>query len=231
MAIKTIHTFRNPDNYVFIPACCYAGNQFNVLKYSYPPMFRPQDAKIDMPVTTSDVPRLEPDGSGKIEVSTGDAAVPCIGVFSVSEKRGVLVFTVQEIDGKNLGLAYENGEIRLTWPAKREKNYRMCRTFANETPWVDEPAELPYKILDFSCATLAEFYRVFFENRKIMGLDCTRPEVLPFERQFEIQREKFNAMNWHEKLEVYMVGTDKTHFQVWQPGWTGGGLSGYPLMK
>ncbi|MBQ9717105.1 MAG: hypothetical protein IJV76_03860, partial [Clostridia bacterium] len=186
MAIKTIHTFSNPDNYVFIPACCYAGNQFNVLKYCYPPMFRPQDAKIDMPVTTTDVPRLEKDGSGKIEVSTGDAAVPCIGVFSASEKRGVLVFTVQEIGGKNLGLAYENGEIRLTWPAKREKKYRMCRTFPNETPWVDEPAEIPYKILDFSCSTLAEFYRVFFENRKIMGLDCTRPEVLPFDRQFEI---------------------------------------------
>ncbi len=231
MAIKVIETFRNADNYVFIPACCYAGNQFQVLKYSYPPMFRPEDAKIDMPVTISDVPRLEPDGSGKIEVSTGDASVPCIGVFSASEKRGVLVFTVQEIQGKNLGLAYEDGVIRLTWPAKREKNYRMCRTFANETPWIDEPAEIPYKILDFSCATLAEFYRVFFENRKIMGLDCTRPEVLPFDRQFEIQREKFNVMNWHETLETYTVGTDRSRFQVWQPGWTGGGLSGYPLMK
>ena len=114
MAIKIIDTFRNPDNYVFIPACCYAGNQFDVLPYSYPPMFRPEDAKIDMQVTVTDVPRLEKDGSGKIEVTTGDAAVPCVGVFSPSAGRAVLVFTVQQIEGRNIGLAYEGGKIPLT---------------------------------------------------------------------------------------------------------------------
>ena len=231
MAIKIIEAFYNPDNYVFIPACCYAGNQFEVRKYDYPPMFTLEDAKIDMPVTITDVPRLEKDGRGKIEVNTGDAATPCIGVFSASEKRGILVFTVQQIEGENLGLAYEKGQIRLTWPVKREIEYRMCRTFKNETPWEDKPAEIPYKILDFSCESLAEFYRVFFENRKIMGLDCERPEVLPPEKQFEIQRDKFNAMNWNEKDQFYMIGTDLTRFQVWQPGWTGGALSGYSLMK
>lgn len=230
MAIKSIQTFEGRDNYVFIPACCYAGNQFQVLKYGYTPMFRLGDAKIDMPVTITDVPRLEPDGSGKIEVSTGDAATPCIGVFSPSKKQGILVFTVQEIAGENIGLAYENGEIRLTWPAKREKAYRMCITFDNPDVWEDKPAEIPCRVLEFSCESLAEFYRVFFENRKIMGLDCERPETLPFDTQFEIQREKYNAMNWEESLGCYMVGTDKTHFQVWQPGWVGGGLSGYPLM-
>ncbi len=231
MAIQTIKTFLNPDNYVFIPACCYAGNQFDVLKCVYPPMFRPGDAKLDMPVTISDVPRLNPDGSGKIEVTAGDASTPCVGVFSASEKRGILVFTVQERSGRNVGLAYENGEIRLTWPAKREKIYRMCDTSANPEPWTDEPAEIPYKVLDFPCDTLAQFFRVFFENRKIMGLDAERPEVLPFDRQFEIQKNKFNEMNWNSELGIYMIGTDRTHFQVWQPGWTGGTLSGYPLMK
>lgn len=231
MAIVRIPVFSNADNYVFIPACCYAGNQFQVLKYNYTPMFRPWDERIDMPVTITDVPRLEVDGSGKIEVNTGDAATPCVGVFSPSAKRGILVFTVQEIGGKNLGLAYERGEIRLTWPVKRDREYRMCHTFDNETPWVDEPAEIPYQVLDFACENLAEFFRVFFENRKIMGLDDKRPAVMPFERQFEIQRDKFNAMNWNEELGLYMVGTDMNHFQVWQPGWTGGGLSGYPLMK
>lgn len=231
MAIVTVQTFCHADNYVFIPACCYAGNQFRVLKYGYPPMFRPEDGGVDMPNTISDVPRLEMDGSGKIEVSTGDAATPCVGVYSATEGRGVLVFTIQEIDGKNIGLAYEAGEIRLTWPAKRELDYRMCCTFAHSRPWEDLPAEIPYKVLDFPCGSLAEFYRVFFENRKIMGMDAARPEVLPFDRQFEIQRDKFNAMNWHEELGIYMVGTNRAHFQVWQPGWVGGGMSGYALMK
>jgi len=231
MAVRIIKTFCCPDMYVFIPACCYAGNQFRMLKYTYPPMFRKDVAAIDMPVSITDVPRLEMDGSGKIEVTTGDAATPCVGVFSPSEKRGILVFTVQEMEGRNIGLAYENGEIRLTWPARREKIYRMCDTSPNPGAWTDEAAEIPCKVLDFPCNSLAEFYRVFFENRKIMGLDCERAKVLPYDRQFAIQREKFNAMNWNEKLGIYMVGTDGSRFQVWQPGWTGGTLSGYPLMK
>jgi len=232
MAIKIIKTFKNVDNYVFIPACCYAGNQFDVLKCTYPPMFNLAVAKIDMPTTISDVPRLEKDGSGKIEVTTGDAATPCIGVFSRLEKRGILVFTLQEIDGKNIGLAYENHEIRLTWPAKREKKYSMCTMQENPEPWIDEPAEIPCKIIDFNCSSLAEFYRVFFENRKIMKLDATRPKVIPFDKQFEIQKTKFNKMNWNDNLGIYMVGTDTSiRFNVWQPGWIGGTLSGYPLMK
>jgi len=194
-------------------------------------MFTPAIARVDMPVTISDVPRLEKDGSGKIEVTTGDASVPCIGVFSESEKRGILVFTLQEMGGKNIGLAYENGDIRLTWPAKREKIYRMCDMSKNPEAWVDEESEIPCKVMDFECETLAQFYRTFFENRKCMGLDCTRPDVLPFDQQFEIQKNKFNEMNWNEEFGFYMIGTDKTHFQVWQPGWTGGTLSGYPLMK
>ncbi len=231
MAIKTFKTFSGKDNFVFIPACCYGGNQFNVLKYSYPPIFQPQDVKVDMPVTITDVPRLEPDGSGKIEVTTGDAATPCVGVFSPSEKQAVLVFTVQEIKGKNIGLAYEGGEIRLTWPAKREKIYTMCLMSDNDLEWQDEEAEIPYKILEFPCENLGEFYRIFFENRKIMGLDDSRPSPLPYDLQFQIQRNKFNEMNWDEKLGIYKVGTTSNRYQVWQPGWCGGAMSSYPLMK
>lgn len=231
MATRIIPAFKTDDMYVFIPACCYAGNSFRVLKYGYPPMFRPGDAAVDMPNTITDVPRLEPDGSGKIEVTSGDAATPCVGVFSASMKRGILVFTVQQIDGKNTGLAYENGEIRLTWPAKREKIYRMTRVFDNPEPWTDLPADIPYKVLDFYCESLPQFFRVFFENRKIMGMDSSRPDVIPFERQAVIQTEKFNRMNWEENLGIYMVGTDRTRFQVWQPGWTGGIMSGCALMR
>ena len=231
MAAITVPVFHEKDNYVLIPACCYAGNQFDVRTYSYPPMFMADEAKVEMPVTITDVPRLNKDGSGKIEVTTGDASTPCIGVFSETLKRGILVFTVQEINGKNLGLAYENGEICLTWPAKREYVYRMTCMIKNEEVWVDEPADIPYRVLDFECSSLAEFYRVFFENRKIMGMDDTRPVVRSYEEQFKIQKRKFNEMSWHEKGEFYMVGTDRTKFQVWQPGWTGGSMSGYALMR
>lgn len=125
---------------------------------------------MDMPVTITDVPRLAPDGSGKIEVTAGDAATPCVGVFSPAQKRGVLVFTVQQIDGKNIGLGYEPGKIVLTWPARREKIYRWPHLYENPERWEDLPGEIPYQILDFPCDGLSAFYRVFFENRKCMGL-------------------------------------------------------------
>lgn len=53
-----------------------------------------------------------------------------------------------------------------------------------------------------------------------MGLDSQRPQPLPFDQQFAVQREKFNSMNWHENPDFYMVGTDQTTYQVCSPdGW------------
>lgn len=227
----TIQTPYQPDNYVMIPACCYNGNQFEVLKRKYPPMFSPEEARLDMPITITDVPRLNKDGSGKIEVTTGDAATPAVGVFSATEQRGVLVFTVQQIAGKNVGLAYERGTIRLTWPAQREKVYRANAMHPNPSQEPEQDVDIPHKVLDFACGSLPEFYRVFFENRKIMGMDAVRPQVMPPEKQIEIHRDKFNKMNWEMGKNFYMVGTDRTRFQVWQPGWVGGAMSSYALMR
>ena len=227
----TIKTFNCKDNYVFIPACCYAGNQFDVLECDYPPMFKPEQAKVDMPVTITDVPRLQKDGSGKLDINIGDAATPCIGIFSETLKRGILVFTVQEINGRNIGIEYENSEITLKWPGKQRVSEDHPIIETNIDPDTSEIKEIPHKILDFQCESLADFYRVFFENRKIMGLDSKLPEGIPFEKQFEIQRDKFNEMNYNKDHDFYMVGTDLTKGQVWQPGWTGGAISSYPLMK
>ena len=33
MAVKSFPVPHNDDNYIFIPACCYAGNRFDVLPY------------------------------------------------------------------------------------------------------------------------------------------------------------------------------------------------------
>lgn len=231
MAIKTFHVPHHTENYVFIPACCYAGNQFSVIPCDYPPMFRPDQARLDMPVTITDVPRLETDGSGKIEVTTGDASTPCIGVFCPFERRAIFVFTIQCIRGENIGLAYEEGEIRLTWPAKREKIYYSSHMHQNPVPWENLKAEIPCKIFEFDCNNLGDFFEFYFKHRKVMGLDSQRPQIRTTEEQFEIQKNKFNSMNWVENMEFYSVGTDHTHFQVWQPGWVGGAISGYALMK
>lgn len=225
------------DEYVFFPACCYNGNRFDVLKKPYPPMFSADEASPDMPVTITDVPRLEKNGNGKIEVTTGDVSVPCVGVFSHAEKQAVLLFTIQQVSGVNLGLSYEKGKIAISYPHMRtEKIYRWPFTKPGHDRGMDfsagQTVEIPYKLFCFPCESMEVFFDVFFKNRKCMGLDDTRPAVLPAHEQFEIQRDKFNAMNWCEAGGFYGVGVNEDDgTQLWQPGWVGGGMSGYALMK
>ena len=99
------------SEYVLFPACAYNGNKFRVLKKDYPPMYKKDEVSVDMEITITDVPRLEKDGSGKIQVTTGDVSVPCVGVYNPNTKKAVFVYTIQEIDGENLGLAYEMGKF------------------------------------------------------------------------------------------------------------------------
>lgn len=222
------------DDYVLFPACAYDGNRFPVLDKKYPPMFTPEEGKQagGKPFITP-VPRLGEDSSGILEVTAGDVSVPCIGVFSRAERKAVLLFTLQEIDRQNIGLAYERGQMILTHPARRREVYTMCTMTPQTEAWIPSGKEIPYKLLSFDCETMEQFFRVFFENRKCMGLDDTLPEVPSKEEQFEIQKNKFNAMNWRETEYggFYAVGTTDNKFQVWQPGWTGGAMGTYAFLK
>ncbi len=213
------------NEYVLFPACAYNGNRFKAVKRNYPPMFLPEEAGVDMEVTITDVPRLNKDGSGKIRITTGDVATPCVGVFNRNTGKATFVYTIQCIDGENIGLAYEMGKISLTYPAYRERIYRWPYMVENTEPYCEKDADIPYKVVEEECHSIEEFYSIYFKNRKIMGLDDTRPVVLSDQEQFEIQRNKFNSMNWTgEYYDLDCMGH-------WQPGWCGGGISSYALMK
>ena len=213
------------EEYVLFPACCYNGNRFKAVKRAYPPIFTVEEAGVDMETTMTDVPRLEKDGLGKIQVTTGDVSTPCVGVFNKNTNKAVFVFTVQEIDGENLGLGYEKGCISITYPAEREEIYRWPMMHKNDEVYVEKDAEIPYKLIEADCNSIEEFFSIYFDNRKIMVMDDGRPEVLSDEEQFEIQKNKFNNMNWTG--EYYDLDTNGQ----WQPGWCGGAISSYPLMK
>lgn len=224
------------EEYVLFPACCYKGNQFPSLKRNYPPMFTEEEASVDMENTITDVPRLEKDGSGSIQVTTGDVSVPCVGMYSEKEKKAIFIYTIQQIDGVNLGLSYEKGKIGITYPHMRKEHiYRWPFMRDGKDKGMDftqgQIVKIPYKIIETPCENIKEFYQIFFENRKCMGLDSKRAEVLPFEEQAKIQIDKFNEMNWREEGGFYGVGTVDEPGQMWQPGWVGGGMSSYALMK
>ena len=224
------------NEFVFLPACCYDGNRFKSLKKDYPPMFEETEASVDMPVTVTDIIRLNEDGSGRIEVTAGDVSVPCVGLFSARDEKAVLLFTTQQSKGENLGLTYENGVIGIQFPHFRQgKQYRaFCMKEASDQGRsfrAGERIEIFYRLFEFTCRNIEEFYQFFFENRKCMNMDDSLPERQSFAQQFEIQREKFNRYNWREKGHFYGVGITDEGTQVWQPGWVGGGMSSYALMK
>lgn len=224
------------DEYVLLPACCYNGNRFASLKKEYPPMFTPEEAGVDLPVTITDVIRLNPDGSGRIEATSGDVSTPCIGVYSAQKQRAMLLFTIQEIGGVNLGLAYEKGRMELQYPHFRQNGlYRSMMMREGKDPGMDFEAgqefTIPYRLLDFACGSMEQFYEVYFRSRKCMGMDSRRPAVIPFAEQFAIQRDKYNHWNWWNTEQYYRVGTGDNMFNAWQLGWVGGGMISYPMMK
>lgn len=219
------------DDFIFVPAACYDGNRFRCLKKKYPPIFTPDEAKLDMETCITDVPRLNPDGSGKIELTSADPAVPCIGVYKRCENKGYLLFTVQEIGGINLGIAYENGKMILTYPAKRENVYQIFAMHKNDQPYVELDADIPYKLIEFECHSIEEFYQKFFDNRKIMGMDDTLPKVLSKEEQWAIHAEKFDNYCWSEEHQFYSHVGEGGHHGFWQPGWVGGAMQTYAFLK
>ncbi|MBQ7400257.1 MAG: hypothetical protein IJW06_07350 [Clostridia bacterium] len=219
------------DDFIFIPAACYDGNRFRCLDRPYPPMFKPEEARLDMETCITDVPRLEKDGSGKIELTSADPAVPCIGVYKRCENKGYLLFTVQEIGGKSIGIAYEDGKMILTYPANREYLYQLFRMNKNEKPYVELDDEIPYKLIEFDCRSIEEFYQKFFDNRKIMGMDDTLPVVLSKEEQWKLHSEKFNSCCWQENGEYYAPYGNGKSFGNWEPGWVGGAMQTYAFLK
>ena len=118
------------DTYIFMPACVYDGNSFEKLK-GYRPMYPPESCEVKPTPFMTEVPALNPDGSGKIEVTSGDLSVPCFGAFFKAEGKAIFIFTEQACKGKNVGFAVESGRVTVQFPVIRSKCYRTCR--------VDEP--------------------------------------------------------------------------------------------
>jgi len=224
------------SEYILFPACCYDGNRFRAVKHPYPLIFSKSNASPDMEITITDVPRLNKDGSGEIEITTGDVAVPCFGIYSQKQNKAVFIFTAQGIGEHNFGLSYRTGRFTVSYPHMRKKKmYRHCDMVDSTDKGIPfdkgEAIFIPYRVVEFECGSIHKFFRVFFENRKCMGMDDTYSPAVPVSEMWKVHEEKFNKHNWKEKRGFYSVGIDEIWHQCWQPGWTGGAINSYPMMK
>lgn len=216
------------DAYVFMPACVYNGNRFKKSTASYPPMYRKEECGTMPEPVISDVPALNPDGSGSIEVTSGDLSVPCMGVFSRKDSYAVFVFTEQECKGKNIGFFVQTGSVEIQFPSMRKKQYRMCNANAPShdsgiSMKAGERTESQVIIQSYHCESISHFYQIFFENRRTLLSDP--PTEMQYNRKlWDILEEHMNRDNYSG---AYYAETSKK----WQAGWVGGGMSSLPLLK
>lgn len=216
------------DAYVFLPACAYNGNKMKRRKTTYPPEYTVAECGVNPEPIITDVPALNPDGSGKIEVTSGDLSVPCFGVFFRQKQIAFFVFTEQACKGKNIGFCVESGKIIVQFPAIRTKDYRICRTDepSNDSGFfASEGEKITSKVLimEFACCDIPAFYDLFFQNRRCLLSDAPA-EIAYTQKLWDTMEEHMNRDNFSGEYYAEMS-------KMWQCGWVGGGMSSLPLMK
>ena len=218
------------DAYVFAPACAYNGNRFQQVQRDYPPMYLAEEMGASAkPIMMQGIPALNVDGSGKIEVTAGDMATPCVGVFYKAKKQAFFLFTEQEVKGKNLGFKIERAKITVQYPTRREYAYRYVlppEKNADSGLSVSYGEEFSSALLirTFTCESIPQFFEIFFRNRKLLLAD-ERASNGYTPALWSIMERHFNEHNYSGK---YIGNNDLQKFQL---GWCGGGMSTYPLYK
>ncbi|MBQ7986610.1 MAG: AGE family epimerase/isomerase [Clostridia bacterium] len=218
------------DSYVMMPACAYNGNRYKRDNRPYPPMYKKDETGIDCDVLMTDVPALNPDGSGEIQVTSGDMATPCVGIYNREKKQGFLLFCEQEVKGKNIGFTLKAGKLAISYPASRTDFYRFW-FFKSQHIEADkgipvengEEVSSKYKIVTFPCDSMACFYDNFFKLRKSVMSDERAPSLYT--------RELWDLMEKHFNEENYSGEYYAEVSKIWQCGWVGGGMSNYALLK
>lgn len=217
------------DAYILMPACAYNGNRYKKInRYGYPPMYTISEIGVNAETLITDVPALNPDGSGKIEVTSGDMSVPCVGIFYRKAKKGFLVYTEQAVKDKNIGFSVEAGKIVISYPALRSKAYRFAKSYVSNVDKgiATEPNEKiisQFKIFSFDCDDCSQLFKKFFETRKSL-LNDERTSFMYTNALWDIMEKHFNKHNWSGQ---YYSEINKN----WKCGWTGCGMSSYPLLK
>lgn len=231
----------NSDNYVFVPAAVYNGNRFRVLDVPYPPGYKNDADRVpELPITITNVPHLNLNGSSKLELTTGDAATPCGGFYFPSRKKGILVFMQQENRLGNYGITiketsnHEEASFVISSPVVRE--YRATGTQLEKSDdkapdWeAGQQVNIKCRIYLFDAPGLQTFYDKFFNERKTYFEATAFQNFTPFSKAMSIQEELQNSLRWYEEGGYYKNGNGDSPFGHIQLGWVGGLMQTYPLL-
>ncbi len=224
------------EDWVFLPACVYAGNRF---RPKQPEDFRNPAPDPENWVTSTSSPGLNSgEGSSRIQVLAGDCATPCVGVQSPASRRGLLLLTDQGTGFGDTGLHVEENDARtkarvlIKSPGAREGgkyNWKGALPDRGATLKAGDTLALRVIIHAFAATSPEDLYAVFVRARKETGPRRDRHD-LPFETAFKLIEDKHNIQNWVEKHGYWSVGMREVPSQDWQTGWVGGPNTMWPLL-
>ena len=229
-------------NYVFAPAALYNGNRFKSIHRPYPPMLTKEEAQRYRGQTViSDVPRLEEEGGGRVQLNVGDLSIPCAGYYSAEQSVGYLLFFEQRSEVGNFGLTLQENaasqamHLTLSAPCVRTPNkYSMCTTQVQSD---DRGAVLragdcvtfTYTEYRFVCNSVCEFLNCFFQYRHAAALPQSHPNEVTWNYAFGLIEEKYNRRNCQADFGFYTSSEAASGiFRQWQTGWVGGAINTLP---
>ena len=169
-------------NMLFVPAALYNGNRFKSISVSYPPYItNEQDKHINMPITVSNIPRLNPSGISEVELLTSNCTTPMLGFYNPKLKRGFILLTDPETNvGESGFYIQENLEkreilLRVMAPGVRKQRYVMCGFVPSNDKGIDmkkgDNVQIRLKLWDFPAKDLETFYDKCFSIRKSLSGD------------------------------------------------------------
>ncbi len=228
------------DNYVIIPSAAYNGNRFDVLKYPYAPLFKPKDYNKNLPITTTDVPRLNKyEGESHMELNTGDMSTPAIGIYFPKTKKGIWILTEQATEvGNSVFSVKENADrtkatFSILAPSVRNLYYTIAHLAPSKETGIDfkkgDKVTIRYKVYTYgNLSSPKDLNNKFLAIRKAYGTQ-TRIDQLPFSKAFALMEKQENDW-WSEKDSLYTLGGG-TMNNIWQLGWVGGLMLTLPLSE
>lgn len=228
------------DNYVIMPAAAYNGNRFDVLEYGYPPLFKKKDYNKSLPITITNVPRLNKyEGESRMDLNTGDLSTPAVGIYFPKTKKGIWILTEQATElGNSVFVFKENkqrnkAEFIIAAPSVREKYYSMTNLSPSKETGADlkqgDKVTIRYKVYTYSnLSSPKDLNNQFLTIRKTFATSVCINQ-LPFSKAFELM-ERQESDFWSAKDSLYTLGGDSWNLK-WQLGWVGGLMVTLPLSE
>ncbi len=167
-------------NMLFAPAALYNGNRFKSISVGYPPYIADEhDKHINMPITVSNIPRLNSGGISEVELLTSNCATPMLCFYNPKLKRGFILLTDPKTHVGESGFYIqenlEEGKIllRVMAPGVRKRRYVMCGFVPSNDKGVamkkGDITQIRLQLWDFPAKGIADFYEKCFSVRKSLS--------------------------------------------------------------